>query len=432
MTKKLVFSNERRDGSGPERDGPQAQARGANADADVGARVRVRDVLILGGLSALGPLSADLYLPALPALGRELGASTAQTQLTLSAGILGLALGQLVAGPSSDALGRRRPLLIAIAIYALASLACALAPALPALTLLRLVQGAAGGAGIAIALAVVSDRYEGHARARFFALLAQITGLAPILAPMLGGQLLYATSWRGIFVLLAAIGLGLTAALALGLGETLPPEQRQRGGAAVTLSAFRLLLADRGFAGAALVSGAAVATGIIYISLSPFVLQGHHGLSPQQIGLVFGVNASGIVLLASVSERLVGRVGPRTLLSWGAGGGAVGGVALVAVVLGGAGLAGLLPALFLVVASLGLILPNATALALANTQRAGSAAALLGVLQLTAGAAAAPLVGLFGAASALPMAAGIAGFGLVALAAALALFGAGGPPTLGE
>jgi DHA1 family bicyclomycin/chloramphenicol resistance-like MFS transporter len=396
------------------------------AKAHVGAGVRLRDVLILGGLSALGPLSADLYIPALPALSRELGADTAQAQITLSASIIGLALGQLLAGPASDAYGRRRPLLIAILLYALASAACALAPALWVLILLRLVQGATAGAASVIAVAVVSDRYAGNGRARIFALLAQITGVAPILAPVLGGQLLYATSWRGIFALLAAFGFGLAGVLSVGMGETLPLERRQRG-AAVALRAFRAPLGDRGFIGAALVSSATIATGIVYLSLAPFVLQGRYGLSPQNVGIVFGLNASGIVLLAKVSERLVGRLGPRALLTWGAAGSAVGGVALVAGVLGGAGLAALLAALFVVIASLGLILPNATALALANAPQAGSAAALLGVLQLAVGAVAAPLVGLFGTDTAAPMAGGIAAFGLIALAAALALFRPGAP-----
>jgi DHA1 family bicyclomycin/chloramphenicol resistance-like MFS transporter len=399
----------------------------STAKANVGPGVRLRDVLILGGLSALGPLSADLYIPALPALSRELGADTAQAQLTLSASIIGLALGQLLAGAASDAYGRRRPLLIAILLYALASVACALAPALWVLILLRLVQGATAGAASVIAVAVVSDRYAGHARARIFALLAQITGVAPILAPVLGGQLLYATSWRGIFALLAAFGFGLAGVLSVGMGETLPLERRQRGGVAVALRAFRAPLGDRGFIGAALVSSATIATGIVYLSLAPFVLQGRYGLSPQNVGIVFGLNASGIVLLAKVSERLVGRLGPRALLTWGAAGSAVGGAALVAGALGGAGLAALLVALFVVIASLGLILPNATALALANAPQAGSAAALLGVLQLAVGAVAAPLVGLFGTNTAAPMAGGIAAFGLIALAAALALFRPGAP-----
>lgn len=374
--------------------------------------IRALHVLILGGLSALGPLSTDMYLPALPALSRELGATMSQTQVTLSAGIFGLALGQLLAGPISDALGRRRPVLIGLAAFALASLLCIVAPSAATLTVLRFAQGLAGAAGIAIALAVVSDLYAGTAQARVLALLMQVSGLAPIIAPIIGSQLLKFTSWRGIFVTLALIGAGLLLAAIFGLAETLPPGRRQSGGIAESLRAFRELLTDRRFVGYALTSGFAFAAGIIYISGSPFILQNIYGVSPQQLGLLFGINAFGLVIMAQISGRLVGRVSPQTLLSWGVTAIAVGGVALLGVVFSGIGLVGVLPSLFVIVASLGLIAPNATTLALNDTQAAGSASAVLGVLQFTIGAVAAPLVGMGGTTIALPMATAIAAFGL--------------------
>jgi DHA1 family bicyclomycin/chloramphenicol resistance-like MFS transporter len=377
--------------------------------------IRALHVLVLGGLSALGPLSTDMYLPALPALSHELGATMAQTQLTLSAGILGLSLGQVLAGPSSDALGRRRPLLIGMAAFALASLLCLLAPSVAILTFLRFVQGVAGAAGIAIALAIVSDLYAGTLQARVFALLMLVSGLAPIIAPVFGSQLLAFTSWRGIFVMLALIGIGLLLAITFGLGETLPVDRRQSGGLAASLRAFRDLLADRRFVGYALASGLAFAAGIVYISVSPFILQNIYGLSPQRVGMLFGINALGLVIAAQISGRLVGRVPAQGLLAWGVALLALGALALLAVVLGGIGLAGILTALFLIIASLGLIAPNATALALADTKTAGSAAALLGVLQFSIGAVAAPLVGLAGTATAIPMAAAIAIFGIATL-----------------
>src|SRR4051812_31041032 len=175
--------------------------------------LRALHVLILGGLSALGPLSTDMYLPALPALSRELGATMSQTQLTLSTGILGLSLGQVIAGPGSDALGRRRPLLIGVAAFALASLLCIIAPSIAVLTVLRFIQGVAGAAGIAIALAIVSDLYVGSVQARVFSLLTLVSGLAPIIAPVIGSQLLALTSWRGIFLLLGLIGVLLLPAV---------------------------------------------------------------------------------------------------------------------------------------------------------------------------------------------------------------------------
>ena len=383
-----------------------------------GASSRARLVVILGALSAFAPLSIDMYLPALPVLGRDFGAGAAQIQLTLSSCLLGLALGQMVAGPLSDALGRRRPLLIGVAAYALASLLCVVAPSVGALIVLRFVQGAAGAAGIVISRAVVRDLHAGVAAARFFSLLMLVNGLAPILAPVVGGQLLRVTSWRGVFVVLAAIGVGLFLATAAGLRETLPAGSRHGGGLGATLVTFRRLLADRSFVGYALSGGLAFAAMFAYISGSPFVLQGIYGVSPQLFSIMFGLNALGLMVAGQINGRLVGMVSPRRLLGAGVTASAVGSVSLLVVVVAGLGLTGVLPALFVVVASLGFVLPNATALALSgHPQTAGSASALLGVLQFTVGAIAAPLVGLGGAHTALPMALVIAALGLSALAA---------------
>lgn len=308
-----------------------------------------------------------------------------------------------------------------MAAFILASLLCIVAPTIGALTALRFVQGLAGAAGIAIALAMVSDLYDGIARARILSLLMLVSGLAPIVAPIIGGQLLAFTTWHGVFITLAAIGAILLPASTLGLGETLPTDRRQTGGVAASLRAFRNLLTDRRFVGYALASGFAFAAAISYISMSPFILQNIYGLSPQRFGLIFGLNALGLVVMAQIGGRLVGRVSPRALLASGVASIALGGLSLLAVVLLDIGLVGVLPALFIVVASLGLIAPNATALALADTQTAGSAAALLGVLQFTIGAAVAPLVGLSGTTTAIPMALAIAAFGLATLATFLIL-----------
>jgi MFS transporter, DHA1 family, multidrug resistance protein len=372
-------------------------------------------VIILGALSAFGPLSIDMYLPALPALGRDFGAATSETQLTLSACLLGLALGQMIAGPISDTLGRRRPLLIGVAAYALASLLCVVAPSIGALVGLRLVQGFAGAVGIVIARAVVRDLYSGVALARFFSLLMLVNGLAPILAPVIGAQLLRFTSWRGVFVTLGVAGALLFFA-ATRLAETLPPGSRQTGGIPATLTTFCRLLTDRSFVGYALAGGLAFAGMFSYISGSPFVLQGIYGVSPQEFSLFFSTNALGLVVAGQINGRLVGRVPVRRLLTVGLIGTAGGGMALLAVVVLGIGLVGILPALFLVVASLGFVFPNATTLALAGHPRtAGSASALLGVLQYAVGAVAAPLAGLSTGLTALPMALVIAAMGLAAL-----------------
>src|SRR5207245_4928304 len=235
-----------------------AARRPSSAVADsMTALGRARLFVLLGGLTAFGPLSIDMYLPALPAIGRDLAASESMIQLTLTACLIGLALGQVVAGPVSDALGRRRPLLVGVAGYAIASLLCALAPSAPALVGLRLLHGLTGAAGIVIARAIVRDMYSGSAAARYSSRLILIMGLAPILAPVLGGQVLRFTSWHGIFVVLAGISLLLLVGAAAGLPETLPVARRREGSLVDTGRTFRRLAKDSLFVGYALSGGLA-------------------------------------------------------------------------------------------------------------------------------------------------------------------------------
>ncbi len=380
-------------------------------------------LIILGALSAFGPLSIDMYLPSLPALSHDFSSGASLVQLTLSACLLGLALGQTIAGPISDALGRRRPLLIGLAAYALASLLCVIAPSVYILILLRFIQGLAGAAGIVIARAIVRDLYEGIAAAKFFSLLTIVSGLAPILAPILGGLLLRFTSWRGVFIVLTIIGTLLLLSALFGLSETLAPDNRQQGGISATLTTFRGLLANRSFVGYALACGLAFAAMFAYISGSPFVIQDIYGLSPQLFSIIFGINALGIMAASQVNGQLVSRFSPSRLLGAGLTATALGGGALLAVVMiGSIGLIGILPALFIVVASMGLVLPNATTLAMSGSPNtAGSASALLGVLQYAIGAATAPIVGAFGIKTALPMAIVIAVLGICALTTFLLL-----------
>ena len=381
----------------------------ASALASLAGLRRWQLVALIGSLSAFGPLSIDMYLPGLPDLARDLQSAEWQVQLTLTACMVGLAFGQMVAGPLSDATGRRRPLLVGLFGYALASLICALAPSAMLLVVARLLQGMAGAAGIVLARAVVRDLFSGDDIARFFALTMAINGLAPILAPIVGGALLPQIGWRGIFVVLAGIGLLLFVAAALGLGETLPPERRRTGGLNVTLANFRQLLRDRAFMGYALSSGLAFGAMFIYIASSPFVLQELYGLSPQAFSMVFAGNALGIVGVSQISARLVRRVGAHHLMSYGIAASALGGLILVGVVLANLGLVGIIAALFVIVASIGLIAPNASALALADHPTiAGSASALIGVVQFLIGALAIPLVGAGGVATAWPMALGMA------------------------
>ena len=364
-----------------------------------------RLVVLLGALSTFGPLSMDLYLPGLPSMATDLSAPAWAAQLTITTCMLGLASGQLVAGPVSDARGRRAPLLAGLTAYMVASMLCALAPTVWALLVLRLVQGLAGAAGIVIARAIVRDLHSGIEAARFFAMLMLVAGLAPILAPLVGGQLLHVTDWRGVFVVLAAIGAVLLLAAWWALADTLPVERRHSGGLVATLGVFGGLVRDRAFVGYTLAMGLSFGAMAAYISGSPFVLEDIHGVSPQLFSVLFALNAGGLLVASQVSRALVARLGPRRILGIGVSSCAAGGLGALASVVLDLGLAGLLPSFFVLVASIGLILPNAAALALAEHPRtAGSASALLGVAQFGIGAIAAPLAGIAGSHSALPLA----------------------------
>ena len=381
-----------------------------------------RLIVILGALVALGPLSIDAYVPGLPKLTRDLGASVSGAQLTITACLVGLAVGQLLAGPLSDALGRRRPLIAGLALYTAAGLSCALAADVWTLVALRLVQGIGGACGLVIANAVVRDRTSGAAAARFFALLMLVAGVAPVLSPIAGGQLLRVTGWQGIFVALAAISGVMILVTLVGLPETLPPARRRRGGLQAIRPVFAGLLADRGFTGYVLANGFAFASMFAYISGSPYVLQDIHGLSPQGYSGVFAVNALGLVAAAQISGRLVHQVGARALLATGLTGSAAGGVGVLLATATDAGLVPLLLGLFVAVTSVGLVLPNAAALALQDHgEHAGSAAALLGCTQFLIGGALAPLAGAGGTRTAVPMGVVMAVLGCLSLLVYIAL-----------
>ncbi|MEA2177705.1 MAG: transporter, family, multidrug resistance protein [Solirubrobacteraceae bacterium] len=374
--------------------------------------------VLLGALTAFGPLSMDLYLPALPEMARDLPASASAAQLTLTASMIGLALGQLLAGPISDARGRRAPLLAGVAIFALASALCAVAPSIWVLLVLRLLQGMAGAAGISIARAAVRDMSgSGTETARMFARLFLVSGTVPLIAPLAGGFILRLTDWRGVFALLAVIGGALFAAAALKLPETLPPEQRRRSGLRSSLAGMGILLRDGAFRIHALLFGLSFTTVATYLAGATFLLQNVHGLSPAEFGAVAAINGAGLIAGTQISARFVRQHGPIRLMAIGLTIGAVMAVAFFVATLAGAGLEVLLPCLFVLISSRGLVGPNAQALALADhPEVAGTAAGLVGVAQFGAGALAAPLVGLGGTHATVPMAAILAG---TAVAAAL-------------
>jgi DHA1 family bicyclomycin/chloramphenicol resistance-like MFS transporter len=380
-------------------------------------------MVILGSLSMFGPLSMDMYLPGLPALTRSLGASASTGQLTLTGAMLGIAAGQLFTGPVSDSLGRRRPLLVGLVGYVVASLACALAPSIWALIALRLIQGMLGGAGVVIARAIVRDLFAGAEAARVFAVLMAVTGMAPVFAPLIGGQVLAITSWRGIFVLLAAIGVPLLVATLLWVPETLPPQNRHGGGLRATVGTFGRLVTDRSFMPAAASTALAYAAMFAYIAGAAFVLEDVYGTSPQTFSLVFAANSAGLVALSQLGGRLVGRYGSDALLRFSLCGSALGAGAAFVVILTHAGLAALLVSLFTMLSFSGMVYPMGTAVALAGQEgRLGSASALLGMGQFGTGAVLAPVVGLSGSHDAVPMGIVIGTCGTAALAVNL-LFG---------
>jgi DHA1 family bicyclomycin/chloramphenicol resistance-like MFS transporter len=362
-------------------------------------------VLVLGALIALGPLTIDMYLPAFPALSAELGASDSATQLTLTGMLAGLAVGQLLIGPLSDALGRKRPLVAGLVTHAVASGLAALAPSIHVLTSVRVLQGFAGAAISVVAMATVRDLFSGFAVAKLMSRLMLVIGLAPVLAPSIGGVILEWTSWRGIFGVLAATAVVLCVVAVLGLRESLPVDRRRPLHLRGTLATYRSLLRDTSFMALVLIGGLMMSAMFAYVAGSSFVLQDGYGLDELRFGLVFGANAAGLIVASQFNPFLIRRFGVLNVLSGailvGLGAAAV---LVVTGLTGGGGLLGVLVPLGVVVAAVGLSFPNTPALALTrHGETAGTAAAVLGAVQFGVGAVVAPLGGMFGSASAAPM-----------------------------
>jgi DHA1 family bicyclomycin/chloramphenicol resistance-like MFS transporter len=351
----------------------------------------LRTLVLLGALTAAAPLVTDFYLPALPDLARSLGTTEAGAQLTVSVSIVGLALGQLVAGPLSDRIGRLAPLRVGVLLLAITSFLCALADDITLLLVLRLAQGLAAAATLVVARAVVRDVYDGARAARIFSELILVMGLAPVVGPMLGGQLLRVTDWRGIFVVLGIIGAVLLVATLALLEETREPR------AVGSPNGFGLLLRDRAFLGFMVVAGCMGVVLFSYISMSPFVLRDEYGVGPVTFSWIFGANAAGMVVGGQVNARLVGRRGPASMLRVGLVVLAAAASCLAVVLALGAPLGVLLVPLWLVLCGLGMSFGNATALALVpHGGIAGSASALLGTCQFLLGATVPPLLSLHG------------------------------------
>ncbi|MFD2211333.1 multidrug effflux MFS transporter [Virgibacillus halophilus] len=361
-------------------------------------------VILLGSLTAFGPLSMDMYLPGLPSVTENFQTTASNGQLSITACLLGLAAGQLIFGPLSDIQGRRKPLLVTLILYAASSLLCAFSPNIWVFIVLRFFQGLTGAAGIVIARASARDMYSGKELTKFIALLALVNGAAPILAPILGGGILKWTSWEFVFMILCAIGLIMFLSVAFSLPETLPQERRTQGNLFAILNTFKDLFKDRVFIGIALVQSFISMSMFAYISGSPFVLQNVYGVSPQQFSFIFALNGLGIIIAAQTTGRLADTFQELTLLRTAMLISFFGSCLLIGSVLWHLPLVLVLIALFLVVSSVGMV--NTTCFSLGMERQghvAGSASAFLGILPFGGGALVSPLVGLGGENTALLM-----------------------------
>lgn len=394
--------------------GTPAQATPAAAPAPPQQAVGRPLAVVLGLLTIFGPISMDLYLPVLPALTAELQSTTSVAQLTITACLLGLAIGQLVAGPLSDRFGRRTPLLIGVVAYTVTSVLCALSPTIETLVLARFVQGLAGAVGIVIAQAAGRDVYSGGKLIRYYGRLTVLGGLAAIIGPVIGGQLATFTDWRGVFLFLAGVGVAILVASLVVFRETLPKDHRITGGLSHTLNDFRRLLADRMFVGAVLITGFTYSAIFAYLSGATYILQGMYGLSPQEYSLAFGLNSLGFVIFGFIAGRLAEHWSERGTLALGLAMALAGALGLLATALLNLPLTAIILSLLTMVSGVAVTSPPATSLALKDyPEIAGTASSLLGLARFAFGGLAAPLVGIGGANDPVP-------FGIVAAASAAA------------
>jgi len=361
-------------------------------------RPDARHILLLGLMAALPAFSTDMYLPSLPDVARDLHTSATAAQLTMTAMMIGGAVGQLVIGPVSDRFGRRKPVLVGVALHVLTSVMCAIGPSIGMLIGLRAAQGFFNASATVVAMAVIRDRFVGADAAKLMSRLMLVIGASPLFAPSIGGLIAGAWGWRAVFWALALFGVALWLVVAFYLPETLPDERRRRGGLRTAANGYWRLLRDRHFVGLALLPGLASAVLMSYVVSSPFVLRDGYGLTETQFALIFAVNGIGLVGGAQVNAALVHRVKPLHILRVSQSLMVLMcGVLLVLGITAWGGLPALLVALFLTLSLVNLIAPNANALALSrHGEVAGTAAAVSGASQAIIGGSATPLSGLLG------------------------------------
>jgi DHA1 family bicyclomycin/chloramphenicol resistance-like MFS transporter len=379
---------------------PQA----GRASAPVALTAFVLATIVL--ITAIAPLATDMYVPAFPLVSRDLGASATQVQLTLTTFFAGMALGQLIGGPVSDRAGRRRPLLVSLAVLAVASVLCAFSPAITVMMLARLVQGFSGGWAMVIARSVVVDLTVGARLVRSMNLVAGISGIAPIAGPLLGAAILRLSHWRVSFWVVAGLGALMFAAVAAAVPESLPAGQRHGGGLGRLLGAAGQVLRRRAFAGYLVVFAFSMGTIFAYVAASAFVLQSMNGLSPVAYSADFAFNAAGLTVATLAAARLAGRVRTRAVVGTGlAATGLAAGAMLAGALWFGMPLPVALAGFFVLMTAQGLVGPNAGALASGVVpEHPGTGSALLGFLQWCMAGVIAPLAGLGGARTAVPMA----------------------------
>ncbi|WP_104172579.1 multidrug effflux MFS transporter [Arthrobacter sp. Y81] len=375
-------------------------------------------ILLLGALTALGPFTIDLYLPAFPALEASLGVSEAEVQLTLTGTTVGFALGQLVVGPLSDKFGRRLPLILATALHITASVGAALSTDLATLGLFRVLMGIGAAGGGVVAMAMVRDLFSGYAMVRMFSRMALVNGLAPILAPVIGSQLLLIMPWPGIFYFLAGYGTLVIIAAILLVRETLPRELRGKSGLTAG-QRYKLLFSDRIFVGLLLLGGMNFAGLFAYLSASPFLFQDVYGFTPQQYGLLFGINSLGIVAGVQTSSRVIRRIPPQWILACSTAWMFLMAVLIVIFDQLGFGLWGVMVPLWFYILGTGFTFPCVQVLALSkHGAQAGTAASLLGAATFMMAGIVSPVVGWFGDISATVMG-GVQATSILLAAAAL-------------
>ncbi|MEK4220039.1 MULTISPECIES: Bcr/CflA family efflux MFS transporter [unclassified Bacillus (in: firmicutes)] len=358
---------------------------------------RLALAFMLGMLAILGPLNIDMYLPSFPDIADDLSASASLVQLSLTACLIGLTIGQVIVGPVSDAQGRRKPLLICIFLFALSSLFCALSPNITTLVAARFLQGITASAGLVLSRAIVRDVFTGRELSKFFSLLMVITAVAPMIAPMTGGALLllpFAT-WHTIFHFLTIIGFVLVLIIALRLKETLPPEKRIPSSIGTSVRTMGSLLKDRSFMGYALTVGFVHGGSFAYVSGTPFVYQDIYGVSPQVFSILFGINGLAIITGSFIIGRFGGIIHEKSLLRMAVITAMIATAVLLTMTMIHGPLAALVISIFVYMITIGMVLTSTFTLAMEKQgHRAGSASALLGMLPLLLGSIVSPLVGI--------------------------------------